>query len=756
MCKFKQCVVGLLVLWSLLMATSAWSQNACVDALPGSNNCDVSVLSDDFLSPASLAEWQILDVATPAQSLIDNEQLRLTVPQGFWYMNNSAPLFYKELAGDFMITTHVSAVSNSDANAAPNQRHNSAGLMVRAPQSGDGNQNYVMVDIGRQWDANGSLTRNTQSSFTDYQFQAGDISAQLRICRIGNQYRVLRRASANESWQELNRYQRDDMPNRVQVGLVINAWQSPSDMLALFEHATFATPASPQACSDQVADPTPATLAALAISDEFDVADTLSQWLRLHEVEQTPALYHQLGIATGQLTIVPQVGGWYMNTDATLLYKNITGNFVISSYVSATGRMNTEQAPNSDYNSMGVMARDPTGSINPENWLMMVTGRQGGWLGTLAENTQNDYTISVSQSGSLQGELRLCRINNRFYLWRRLQGDTNWVESAVYDRADMPATLQVGLMAHAWSGPEDLRANFDYARFAVPQSASECTLPITPVETPVTPLSDEFNGTIDLLSDNTSAWSLLGGSTQHRMDNADIGISRNGHLLIRPQVFAQNAWFGDSYGPLIYKNISGNFAVTTRVRVNSRFDQNSAPNVGFNAGGFVIRDAARTHQGDENWMMYNVGAQLGPNWNFAREVKKTVNSESNLFLTPQGSMEEQLLVCRIDDDFYFYFWDEVAQAWQVERMYNQYDLHGQNTTTFNNRDTVVPEIGALPAAGEAIDLHFHHPAMPDTVQVGVMAHAWSDSDTEAAFDFVRFSAEPPQSIAQCTAAFSGQ
>ena len=47
-----------------------------------------------------------------------------------------------------------------------------------------------------------------------------------------------------------------------------------------------------------------------------------------------------------------------------------------------------------------------------------------------------------------------------------------------FDRPDLPATLQVGLLAGNWASPYETRSEFDYARFAPATSLSDCTRPL--------------------------------------------------------------------------------------------------------------------------------------------------------------------------------------------------------------------------------------------------------------------------------------
>ncbi len=266
------------------------------------------------------------------------------------------------------------------------------------------------------------------------------------------------------------------------------------------------------------------------------------------------------------------------------------------------------------------------------------------------------------------------------------------------------------------------------------------------------PFSDEFNESIDLLNNNTSQWSVLGSGLMDERAT-EITIS-SGLLTVVPESFNQNAWFEDQYGPLIYQPVAGNFAAAISLRVSRANDTDLPPAPGFNAGGFVIRDPVGTNSGDENWLMYNMGGQGQGGVTYAREMKKTVNSVSNLYLTEQVGLQEYLLACRVGNAFYFYYWADAIAGWRQETFYNQFDVDGTITTTWRNSNSVTPEITA-PGLGQASPMQFDHPTMPSTVQLGIMGHTWINSANgiRADFHFIRFAANPPESQTDCIAEF---
>ena len=215
-------------------------------------------------------------------------------------------------------------------------------------------------------------------------------------------------------------------------------------------------------------------------SDEFN-SNSLGDWSLRHQVEGTAAQYSVLDInqsRPGFLTIVPnQTPGWFDDGDAPLVFKLLTGNFAVHTRVLADSVSSPGQAPGSNFNSAGLIARNPAGASGPENYIMLNVGRQNNLIGAGSETktTVNSDSELLLDSASNEGDLVLCRVGNTFYSYRFLSVDSSWLQLQSYDRPDLPATLQVGMVVNAFISPADLRAEFDFVRLLpTPSNASEC------------------------------------------------------------------------------------------------------------------------------------------------------------------------------------------------------------------------------------------------------------------------------------------
>ncbi|MEM6818361.1 MAG: PASTA domain-containing protein [Pseudomonadota bacterium] len=221
-----------------------------------------------------------------------------------------------------------------------------------------------------------------------------------------------------------------------------------------------------------------------SFTDEFNDAPSLSDWSLRHQVEGTNQQYSTLDINTsraGYLVLIPSVrSGWFAAGRAPLVFKEITGNFAVQTYVVARSLGSASVAPASEFNSAGLLARNPAGATGPENYIMVNLGRQDtripGSVGSEAKTTVNSNSTLTLDAAGFEGDILLCRVGNEMIAYRRLAADPDWVELDRYTRADLPATLQVGLVVNAFQTPIDIRAEFDYIReLPTPSNDTQCT-----------------------------------------------------------------------------------------------------------------------------------------------------------------------------------------------------------------------------------------------------------------------------------------
>jgi hypothetical protein len=249
------------------------------------------------------------------------------------------------------------------------------------------------------------------------------------------------------------------------------------------------------------ATPAPVTDDLTPLSDEFDQVGTLAQWKDLATVEQFPSKAARLDINTtspGQLYIEPYTSTWFDDYRGVFLYKEVTGDYMVTARVRASGK--TSDTPASAFSLSGLMSRAPRAitmeSWTPygENWLFIATGYgNGGIDGPQFETkttTNSASTLWLTRSRADWVNLRILRVGEVFLMLYQFTGGP-WTLSRCFDRPDLAQTLQVGIHAYTdWNtittrypndperfnratltGPDthpDLIVRDDYVRFQRP------------------------------------------------------------------------------------------------------------------------------------------------------------------------------------------------------------------------------------------------------------------------------------------------
>lgn len=246
-----------------------------------------------------------------------------------------------------------------------------------------------------------------------------------------------------------------------------------------------------------------------ALADEFENPATLSQWQRIHQVEGWP--HDQLQIwdigqsAPGRMTLVPYTSSWFQDLRGVLVFKPVTGDFVVETRFTATNRAGSG-APGALYSLAGLFVRSPRPITSPaqwtpggENYVFLSAGAADApstWQHEVKTTRNSDSVLEITSACPAACpavpvfELRVARLDGvHIILLRRPQGG-QWLVHRRYRRDDFPATLQVGLTSYTdWGtilgtwwpsnqfghnmtlitqGNPDLRAQFDHVRFRTP------------------------------------------------------------------------------------------------------------------------------------------------------------------------------------------------------------------------------------------------------------------------------------------------
>ncbi len=257
---------------SRTVITAAWTSIACIvisctdaptSSVPPSG---LAELNDEFDNAASLADWQRVYIVEQwgfdqLETVDVNTSrlgwLRMVPYTNGWFEDYRGLLAFKELTGDFVISTSIE-VSNRAGTGAPSVRFSLGGIMVRAPRSVTpatwvpGGENYIFLAIGAANTAGTFQTevKTTINSVSTLQIGPGVSSATIRIARIGPAMILLTKL-AGGVWQVHQRYLRDDFPATLQAGLTsYTDWDKVSTLTPAEHNKSLITNGAPDLIAD--------------------------------------------------------------------------------------------------------------------------------------------------------------------------------------------------------------------------------------------------------------------------------------------------------------------------------------------------------------------------------------------------------------------------------------------------------------------------------------------------------------------------
>lgn len=188
-----------------------------------------------------------------------------------------------------------------------------------------------------------------------------------------------------------------------------------------------------------------------SLNDEFDEESSLKAWKYFHEVEGWPNRIDSIKVDNGSLLIAPKISAWVADLQGVFLFKNITGDFIVTTRVYVNGK-NKKKSQN-DWALAGLMARtakketQKNWTANTENWVYLMHGKSPYPLRSSITDSKSNINskweadLTSSQNGL---ELRIARLGSLLVTMRRFS-DKKWVILDRFVRKDMPETLQVGI-----------------------------------------------------------------------------------------------------------------------------------------------------------------------------------------------------------------------------------------------------------------------------------------------------------------------
>jgi len=209
------------------------------------------------------------------------------------------------------------------------------------------------------------------------------------------------------------------------------------------------------------------------LSDEFNTSSLDASWnLFQTQYYETPVPINN-GFMQMNLDDIEcnRTCVWWVDQNAGLIYKNLTGDFDVITAVYAKQKTNPTQDIDRWTQLAGLIARDPASTTSgQENYVFNVAGIRFDNASVELKSTTNNSSTIRAYTDNMSGtaaEVRMVREGSLFSLYSRPIGNLDWIFRDSFMRPDLPETLQVGLIAYVFEAyPGNLLAQFDYIRFS--------------------------------------------------------------------------------------------------------------------------------------------------------------------------------------------------------------------------------------------------------------------------------------------------
>jgi hypothetical protein len=221
--------------------------------------------------------------------------------------------------------------------------------------------------------------------------------------------------------------------------------------------------------------------------DEFSDAARAAEWTHRHAAEGLgfdPLEVWEIdgASAPGAMRLVPYTVTWYAGYKGPLVYKSVDGDFALTTRVAVSNRAGAG-LPSSSYSLGGLMLRAPTAApAQPEDYVFLSLGyvdpaqwpAAGPGPHFEVKSTDNGVsTLEGTSANVFEAQLQLARIGGAVVALYRRPNEA-WVVHRRYARADLPATLQAGIVAYTdWPKVSTYTPAFHNANLLAPPIAGD-------------------------------------------------------------------------------------------------------------------------------------------------------------------------------------------------------------------------------------------------------------------------------------------
>ncbi len=213
------------------------------------------------------------------------------------------------------------------------------------------------------------------------------------------------------------------------------------------------------------------------LSDEFDDAGSLSDWIVRSEVEGDLS-DGSVSINGSQLLLRPLQDRYFLDDHRGLsLFKNIASadnpSFMIEAHITVVDPA-SGGAPTETFHSAGLVIYPDVTRMS--DWVVTNIGLQNGALGFEDKTTVNDVSVLTlyATGQEFSGSLRLCVVDNLITVFTRLDADPAWTERNSFTHT-MGTTVGAGVMINDYlAGTAEVEGQFKYVRFQDVDVVDDC------------------------------------------------------------------------------------------------------------------------------------------------------------------------------------------------------------------------------------------------------------------------------------------
>ena len=190
--------------------------------------------------------------------------------------------------------------------------------------------------------------------------------------------------------------------------------------------------------------------------------------------------------------------------------------------------------------------------------------------------------------------------------------------------------------------------------------------------------NDDLQGLSDEFGDEKSLanWKQFHEAEGWRsmIKSIDVNKTTAGSLTLEPSVAG---WFEEYQGAYIFKEVTGNFFVSARVKTRGR--ETEMPTMLWSLAGLMVRAPRPDSTKDkwqprgENWLFFTTGV-ADPVTQPVFESKTTGNSKSNLKLRPAKTGWVELGIARVRSAFILVYRFDGETKWTVHERFHRRDL----------------------------------------------------------------------------------